>query len=178
MKPLLLYVAMVVSLSSTADDPRQRHFERLRQREELHQKMFQALRGHDLESSMLEMEKMMNEMMSDLHSDMQGFSAFSAPSFQAPFRYDWRMNDVGRSLVITPSSKETKLDVKVENQLLTIQSIMKNGEAKKIMSVPPDCDADKVKMEEKDGNLVLFFPFKSKDSDLKPLPGAKDDVQT
>lgn len=178
MKTLLILIALSLVSTSWAQSPDERRAERMRQREALHQKMFQALQGDNLDRSLRDMEKMMNEMMSDMQMDMQEFNFSSRTSALTPFTYDWRMNEKGRSLVITPQSKETKLDVKVENQLLTIQSNMKQGEAKRIMSVPQDCDPDRVKMEEKDGNLVLFFPFKSKESGLKPLSGGKNDVQT
>jgi HSP20 family molecular chaperone IbpA len=149
---------------------------KLKMREEMHRRLLdKLLHGVGSDQDMFsDMEKMMEEMMKESFS---GFSSSLTISGDAQFKMEWSESKAGRTLEITPKDPEQQLDINISNGLITIQGKAKSevGGAVTLsnfsnsLSVPSDCDASKVKMDHKDGKLLVQFPFlKTKEVEVKP----------
>lgn len=173
------------------DDQVSESFEkRMKMREEMHRRMMEKLfkgmgPSEDLFS---DMEEMMDEMM--LNS-FNGFGSFSRMTAQN-YKVDWSESAQGRTLHITPQGPEQQLDISVSNGLIEIKGKNESKTAQGVsvsnfsntFNVPGDCDPAKVKMEQKEGTIVMFFPYRKikkveikPDSDRRPLPPSESDVQ-
>lgn len=177
---------------SSFDDPQMDGFEkRMRMRQEMHRRMMDKLiNGNGPDQDMFsDMEKFLDEAMSD---SLSPFSSVRGVSNN--FKTEWNESASGRTLVITPSSPEQKLDIDVTNGMVTIKgkSEIKNGNNVSVsnfqnsFSVPADCDFSKVKIDQKDGKILVQFPYtatskpkviKPIEEDRKPLPPSESDVQ-
>jgi len=167
--------------SSQVRQPFDRQKRRMELREEMHRRMREKLlNGIGSDTDLFkDMEQAFEESMSDL----------VAPDFEAAsmanFKSEWKETKDGRVLVITPQSKDQKLNIDVNQAVITIkgESVQKTATTSisshftNSFPVPDDCDGTKVKMNQKDGNLLMELPFKdvkkvsrpSKD-ERKPLP--------
>jgi hypothetical protein len=135
--------------------------ERMQRYNQFHQKLReQMLKGFD-DKSLDEMNRMVDEMMDQ---SMRDFPSMGLSRFSSGLNLSWNERKDGRELIIIPKSKEDKLDVQVHNQLITIKMTKtdrnSHSESSHAQNVPADCDSDKVKMEAREGGLVMFFPWK------------------
>lgn len=160
---------------------------RIRLREEMHRRIMEKiLHGIGPDQDMFtDMEKMMDEVMTD---SFNGFDSL-APSSQN-YQTQWQESTSGRTLAITPKSKEQKLNIDISNGLVIIKGMNETKTANGIsvsnftnsFSVPVDCDSKKVKMDQKDGKILVFFPYLTASKEIKaparkPLPPSEEDVQ-
>lgn len=158
-------------------------------REELHRKMMEnLLRGTHDDSLFKDMEKLMEDTMRDSFGGST--SSFSYSFGPQNFETEWQEADGGRKLLITPQSKDQKLDISVEKEMVTIKGKSEkktpNGvsisDFQNSFSIPQDVDSAKVKMDQKNGKIVMFFPWKSakkvspEKDERVPLPKAQSDV--
>ncbi len=158
-------------------------------REELHRKMIENLfHGTHDDQLFKDMEKLMDDAMKD--SFGAGTSSFSYSFGAQNFETEWQESESGRTLFITPQSQDQKLDINVQKDMVTIKGKAErktpNGTSvsdfQNSFSIPQDCDSSKVKMDQKSGKIVMFFPWKEmkKESPKKdnriPLPKAETDV--
>lgn len=159
--------------------------ERMQRYNQFHQKLReQMLKGFD-DKSLEEMNRMVDEMMDQ---SMRDFPSMGLSRFSSGLNLSWNERKDGRELIIIPKSKEEKLDVQVQNQLIMIKTTRTEGnshsESSHAQNVPSDCDADQVKMEAREGGLVMFFPWKkgltprnvNPESERKPLKPKKKDI--
>jgi len=81
--------------------------------------------------------------------------------------------------VITPKDPKQQLDIDVKGSLITIKGTTENKNSNgsfvssfsNSFSVPQDCDGAKVGMEQKDGKILVFFPyFEAKKINKVPHP--------
>lgn len=158
--------------------------ERLKRYEDFHQKLRERiLKGFD-DSSLEEMNRLVDEMMDE---GLRDFPATGLSRFSGGPSMSWSEGKAGRELLIIPKSKNDKLDVQVEEGMITIKISRSEGQMQShsthAQNVPGDCDADLVKMDSKNGGLLLFFPWKktapsrTPDPGLKPLKPKKDDIE-
>jgi HSP20 family molecular chaperone IbpA len=156
--------------------------------EELHRKMIENLfyGTHD-EDLFKDMEKLMDDAMKDAGV---GTSSFSYSFGQQNFDTEWQESSQGRTLLITPQNKDQKLDINVEKEMVTIkgknerktQSGTSVSDFQNSFSIPQDCDSSRVKMDQKEGKIVMFFPWKiekkivPKKDEKIPLPKSDSDV--
>lgn len=157
-------------------------------REELHRKMLDNLMSgrHD-ENLFSDMESLFEDAMKDSLGAGNSFHfSFGGENFQT----EWQENTEGRSLLITPQSKDQQLDINVQGEMVTIKGKSENKSSNGVtvsnfqnsFSIPQDCDSGKVKMDQKNGKIVMFFPWKSvkkvppKKEERVPLPKAESDV--
>lgn len=164
---------------------------RMKMREEMHRRMIdKLLHGIGPDQDMFsDMEKMMDDIMSD---SMSGLSLTNSASIN--FSTDWQETKSGRTLAITPKDPGQNLDINVSNGFVTIkgknerktQNGVSYSNFSNSFNVPADCDDTKVKMEQKDGKILLHFPFRTarastpeqkKEPERKPLPPSENDVQ-
>ncbi len=139
-------------------------------REELHRKMLENLmHGRHDENLFGEMEKLFEETMKEAGAT----SSFSFTMGQN-VETEWQENEKGRTLLITPQTKDQKLDINVNGGMVTIKGTSENVNFQNSFSVPQDCDSGKVKMDQKEGKIVMFFPWLS--LERKPMPKTKSDV--
>lgn len=165
---------------------------RLKMREEMHRRMMEKLlKGGTPDPDMFkDMEQFLDEVMSDSFS---GFDSFTRTTAQN-YKMEWSETSSGRTLTITPKSPEQQLDINVSNGLVIIKGKTENKTAHGIsvsnfsnsFNVPGDCDPSKVKIDQKDGKILVQFPFwnskspttkPKKDNDRKPIQPSESDVQ-
>lgn len=102
------------------------------------------------------------------------------PSLKKNYDMEWTETRTGRVLTIIPKDPKQQLDINVQNNMVTIKGSVEektpqgtsSSSFSNSFSVPSDCDASKVKMSQKNGSIVMDFPYGSaapvKDS-RKPL---------
>jgi HSP20 family molecular chaperone IbpA len=153
----------------------------LQLREEMHRRMMdKLLRGIGPDQDMFkDMEQLFEESLSESFSADFGGQSFSS---------SWSQDAKGRTLTISPNDPKQELDISVNNGMITIkgkteeksqQGISQSNFASSF-SVPGDCDASKVKMDQKDGKILVFFPYSREVKSLsapglKPVPKSEDE---
>lgn len=166
------------------------YYDRIRKhmelREELHRKMLDNLfNGTHDEDLFKDMDKLFDDAMKDSFGSSFGYS-FGGSSVDT----EWQEASGGRTLIITPKSKDQKLDINIEQEMVTIKgknevktpSGISSADFTNSFSVPQDCDSSKVKMDQKNGKIVIFFPWKiakkilPKKEERVPLPKSDSDV--
>lgn len=156
-------------------------------REELHRKMLDNLMSgrHD-DSLFQDMEKLFDDAVKESFGGSSFQFSYGAQNFET----EWRESSAGRTLLITPQSKDQKLDINVQNEMVTIKGKSENktpngvsvSDFQNSFSIPQDCDSSKVKMDQKDGKIVMFFPWRvakkisPKKEERVPLPKTDSDV--
>lgn len=165
---------------------------RMKMREEMHRRMMdKLLHGIGPDQDMFsDMESMMEEMMKDSFASggMSSFSSIGPSNYMS----EWQESTSGRTLIITPRDPKQQLDISINNGFVTIKGKVEKKSPNGIsvsdfsnsFSVPGDCDAGRVKMDQKDGKILMHFPFhtstkqvpKSKPERV-PVPPSKDDVE-
>ena len=162
---------------------------RMKMREEMHRRMMdKLLKGVGPDQDMFsDMEKMMDDMLRD---SFTGFSSLSPST--ANFSMEWLESSSGRTLVITPKDPGQVLDINVSNGLVIIKGKSENKTSQGVavsnftnsFNVPEDCDPAKVKIDQKDGKILVQFPFRTAKSlqlrpeeDRKPLKPSEEDIQ-
>jgi HSP20 family molecular chaperone IbpA len=178
---LLTFVWAVTCVAQKITSPEPEHEEffdkikkRLELREEMHRRMREKiLRGQGSDTDLFEG---MDQMFEDAFKDLNSFgSSFS--SQYSNFKSEWIEDSSGRTLILTPKSKDQQLNIDVNATTITIKGkIEQRSESGTLMSsfnnsfsVPADCDGTKVKMSHKDGKILVHLPYKS----LKSVPGPK-----
>ena len=169
-------------------------FDRMKRRMELREEMHRRMRDkliHGIGPDQ-DLFKDMDQAFQDAFSDSD-LTADFAPA-TSNFKSEWTESASGRILVITPQSKDQKLNIDVNAEVITIK-----GEAQQktattsFMSsftnsfpVPGDCDGTKVKMSDKDGKLLVELPYRSArkvtlpskvEEERKPLAPSPGDVE-
>lgn len=178
--PIFIFLLMLSSLSWAQTGSE----ERLKRYQDFHQKLReQMLKGFD-DKSLEEMNRMVDSMMDEALRDFptSGLSRFSSgPTLS------WSEKKEGRELLVIPKSKNDKLDIQVQNQMITIKTVTSgenlHAETSNMQNVPSDCEGDQVKMQSKEGGVVLFFPWKksakpaakSLEPERKPLKPQKSE---
>ena len=162
---------------------------RLRMRQEMHRRMMdKLLRGTGPDQDMFkDMEEFLNDVMTD---SFTGFDSFTKPS-RENFSMLWSDTQGGKTLVITPKSPEQQLDIDVSNGFITIKGKVEERGNHSVsvstfnnsVSVPQSCDSSKVRIEQKNGKILISFPCEDGHSSstipkkkLKPIPPSDTDV--
>lgn len=162
---------------------------RLQMREEMHRRMMEKiLKGGPSDEMFKDMEQFLDEVMTDTFSGLDNYSRKTAQNYQM----EWKETSEGRTLVVTPEGPEQKLNINVSNGLIIIQGKKEtktaNGTSVSDFSnsfnVPGDCDQGKVKLDQKDGKILIQFPFrvaKKEDLEIKgkrrPVAPSGNEVQ-
>jgi HSP20 family molecular chaperone IbpA len=164
---------------------------RLQLREEMHRRMMdKLLHGRGADDDLFQgMDKMFEEAMSDSFSDLGTLSVIESSGLQT----EWTESSSGRTLIVTLKDEKQQLDINIESHLVTIKGKNElktpNGISvssfSNSFSVPRDCDPARVKMDQKDGKILVHFPYlsatkrpsESPQDDRKPLPPSAQDVQ-
>jgi HSP20 family molecular chaperone IbpA len=153
----------------------------MKMRMEMHRRMMEKLiNGNGPDDGMFnDMEQMMNDIMKDSFSGSYSHTPLN-------FKHVWKESTTGRTLEITPNTPEQQLDINVANNLITIKGKTEIKTANGLQvsnftnsfSVPGDCEATKMKMDLKDGRILVFFPFyKPTENKRKPVTPSDKDVQ-
>lgn len=195
---LLLFVWAISCLGQkiTTED-KTSDFDRMKRRMELREEMHKRMRDKLLhgigpdQDLFKDLEQMFEDSMSDAFS---GFGDLQIESDN--FKTEWTESKTGRTLEITPKEKDQKLNIDVNETVITIKGESLHKTATSTFSsnfsnsfpVPDDCDGTKVKMDQQDGKILVQFPFKSgksvtpsqkiapKEEERKPLPPSAGDV--
>ncbi len=192
----LVWAVTSIAQKATSSGPADEPFDRLKRRMELREEMHRRMRDKILHGrgSDTDIFEGMDQMFEEAFKDMDSFSSFAPQS--SNFESQWTENSQGRTLVITPKDKDTQLNIDVNSETITIKGkIEKRSETGTLMSnfnnvlpVPQDCDGSKVKMNHKDGKILVELPFKMAKApksikpttppkeERKPLPPSEDDI--
>jgi HSP20 family molecular chaperone IbpA len=157
---------------------------RMRLREEMHRRMMdKLLKGTGPDQDMFkDMEQFMDEVMSDSFS---GFDSYTRTTAQN-YKMEWKETTSGRTLEITPNSPDQHLDINVADGFVVIKGKAEHKTPNGVsvanfsnsFNVPGDCDPAKVKMDSKDGKILVQFPYKEATKTIqKPIGPLKTDVQ-
>ncbi len=179
---VILLLLATLSVFGQKRDTTDADLERIRKhmelREELHRKMLENLmHGRHDENLFGEMEKLFEETMKEAGAT----SSFSFTMGQN-VETEWQENEKGRTLLISPRTKDQKLDITVNGGMVTIKGNEGSTNFQNSFSVPQDCDSGKVKMDQKEGKIVMFFPWivvkkiSPKKDERKPLPKTESDI--
>lgn len=183
----LFLVGRMISFAQNPSDDLQRR--RMELREEMHKRIRDKLiYGIGPDQDMFkDLEQMFEDSMAD------SFSGLSSRS--SAFQSEWSENQTGRTLIITPQSPEQKLNIDVNSSMITIkgESVQKNNGSTISTSfsnsfpVPDDCDGSRVKMDQKEGKILVHLPFRNskdkipeikfKKQERTPVPPSSEDVQ-
>ncbi len=160
---------------------------RMQMHEQFHQRLRQKLMYGDVSDE--DLFQGMDDLFERAFTDAHG-----RPKESGSFQMEWSENSAGRVLVITPQSPQQKLDLSVNKEVLTIkgqnETKTPNGMSMSNFTnsfpVPGDCDGSKVKINQKEGKLIVEFPFRSQmkkevtpksDKEVRmPLPPSEEDV--
>jgi HSP20 family molecular chaperone IbpA len=159
-------------------------------REEIHRRMMdKILRVIGPDQDMFsDMEKMMDDLMADSFS---GLGLGSAGNLN--FSMEWLETATGRTLAITPQDPSQNLDISISNGMITIKGKSEHKSShgmsvsnfSNMFNIPSDCDETKVKMDQKDGKILVQFPFRSphapqsipkKQNERRPVHPSEEDV--
>lgn len=102
----------------------------------------------------------LNNSMNEFSTNFDGLSLVQ-------FKTQWDQDKEGRTLYIQTQSKEQKLDIKIENQMLEIktaeekktENMQSISQSSQLISIPYDCDGNKAKITQTDDGIKVFFPF-------------------
>lgn len=146
-------------------------FDRMKRRMELRQEMHRRILdklvngvGPD-QDLFKDLEQDFEDSMSDSFSDFDQISGTSASNFTS----EWLKTKSGRTLVLTPKDPEQKINIDVNATQITVKGEVFHKTANSTYSstfsnsfpVPDDCDGTKVKMNSKDGKLLVELPYKT-----------------
>jgi len=192
---IIIFVTIISMMAfgqkSQQDSRQAARQEAMRLREELHRRLLNHLfHGTGTTDDVFkDMDSLFEDVMSDMGED---FSSGGSKNYEMT----WTESKEGRSLLLSPQDKNQKLEINVEQGMVSIkgnnQVKTPNGTSissfSHSYSVPGDCDWTRVKILEKEGKIVLSFPYKSLDSapkspkpeeknlDRTPLPPAGQEV--
>lgn len=135
---------------------------RMELREEMHRRIVDKLMngvGSD-QNLFQDLEQEFEDLRPNSFSDMKPSANFSS---------EWLEAKSGRTLVITPKDPEQKMNIDVNETQITIKGEVQHKTANSTYSssftnsfpVPNDCDGSKVKMNSKDGKLLVELPYKA-----------------
>ena len=141
LKMILLVVVVIFSLSflALANEVKKRSF---------FDSTFQSAMDH------------FNNSLNEFSTNFDGMSL-------AQFKTQWDKGQDGRTLYIQTQSKEQKLDIKIENQMLEIktaeekktENMQSVSQSTQLIAVPYDCDGNKARISQTDDGIKVFFPF-------------------
>jgi HSP20 family molecular chaperone IbpA len=135
-----------------------------------------------------DLDEALEESMNDSFSG-QGQMGHSFTQFKS----EWSESKNGRVLTLTPQSQDQKLNIDVNASVITIKGESQQKTSTSTVSssftntfpVPDDCDGTKVKMDQKDGKILIELPYKNlksvtippKEEERKPLPQSGDEIK-
>ena len=127
--------------------------------------------------------KGIDQLMNDSFSSGSGFDSLAKKNYDM----EWAETRSGRVLTIIPKDPKQQLDINVEKNLVTIKGKVEtktpqgtsSSSFSNAFSVPEDCDASKVQMSQKNGSIVMAFPYANTPKEVrKPIKQPlKGDVQ-
>jgi HSP20 family molecular chaperone IbpA len=185
-----MFLILTFSAGAFADQQADQIKRREEIREEVHQRIRDMLlNGKADDPDMFkDLEEELGSLMSDSFSGLNQLRGGNASNYKS----EWLETKFGRTLAITPKDQNQKINIDVNATVITIKGETQQKTATSVYSsaftnsfpVPDDCDGTRVKMNSKDGKLLIELPFKSL-SDVKvpakkkeerkalpPLPGA------
>lgn len=168
--------------------------ERMKLREEMHRRIRDMLingQGNP-DDLFADMQEEFEQSMRESFADIDSFQVASNN-----FKSEWKETKTARILEITPQSKDQKLNIDVNEEVITIKGESSQKTATTSFSsafsnsfpVPDDCDGSRVKLNSLDGKILVELPFKSSakavplkkvvppKEERRPLPPSDSDVE-
>lgn len=189
---LLLSFSLSVLAQGPGQDSQKEALKRaLEMREQIHRRLmehlFNGTPGKD-DEIFKDMEALFEDVMSGMRGNFQDLAGDSKAYDMA-----WTESREGRTLLLSPHDKKQRLEINVEKGMVTIkgqkeEKVGNNSSVSSfshIYSVPNDCDWTRVKMLEKEGKILMTFPYKTSKSappqkkeknERKPVGPSEDDV--
>ncbi len=178
---LLVFIWAVSCLGqkTVTDPPLDQFKRRLELREEMHRRMREKLlHGIGPDTDLFQgMDQLFEDAMKDSLGGVQ--------SLDSHYQMEWLETKTGRTLVITPKNPKQQLDIDIQKDMISIKGKSQEESSQGRMvsdfsntfSVPDDCDGGRVKINQKDGKILIELPFKSAKPVQVPIPPTKDGVE-
>lgn len=195
---LLGLIGIVFAFGQTQNRPQSQPkprapFDRQKRRAELREEMHRRIRDMlingrgDQQDLFKDLEQELEDTMAD------SFSGLDQSLVVSNLKSEWTETKQGRTLVITPKDQNQKINIDVNATVITIKGETQQQSATTTSSstfinsfpVPDDCDGTRVKMDSRDGKILVVLPYKSvpqvklepKKIEKKPLtPATPDDI--
>lgn len=175
---LMLVATSFSSLAQQNDTDFDRMKRRMELREEAHRRMIdKVLRGRlsDQDDLFGDLEKMFNDMMKETGPGFVPRDEFAINSQN--FTSDWKSDDKGKTLVLTPMDESIQLDINVKDQYITIgakqerkdENSYVESSSSSVFPVPHECDGSRVQMKSVDKSIHVFFPYRDAKSAPKSI---------
>jgi len=141
---------------------REKYEKALKMREELHRRLFDHLFRGSLANDDIfkDMDSLFEDALSNVDSNFLGPRSNN-------YEMAWSESKDGRTLLLAPKNKDQKLEINVEEGMIQIKG--QNEEKTEYgtsvssfsnaFSVPDDCDWKRVKILEKEGKILISFPY-------------------
>lgn len=162
-------------------------FDRQKRRAELREEMHRRIRD-----MLINGRGDQNDLFKDLEQEFQenmaeAFADMDQSSLVSNFSSEWTENKNGRTLEIIPKDTSQKINIDVNATTITIKGETKQQSGTTSISsafnnsfpVPGDCDGTKVKMNSKNGKILVELPYRLPPKvEKKPLtPKSSDDIE-
>ncbi|MBF0312537.1 MAG: hypothetical protein HQK50_16485 [Oligoflexia bacterium] len=175
----IIFLVGFQAKTKTASENYQDLIEKFKDKRALNDSDFDSI-FKEVEAHFDELEKMHQQMMKDFtekdtfKDDMSSFFKRYHDNRRSNMSYEWQKKDKEMWLVVRGSDAE-KFDIKINSNRVEIKgtsektvintdkhgnkSTMKSMESiSEILSVPADCDGEKVKIEKSKESVILKFP--------------------
>ena len=157
-----VWTLSALSQQSATPVPFDRMKRRMELREEMHRRIIDKLVngvGSD--------QDLFKDLKKNFEDSMPDSSSRPPPS--SNFSSEWAESKNGRTLIITPKNPEQKINVDVNATQITIKgeelhqtpNSTYSSSFSNSFSIPNDCDGTRVKMDSKEGKLLVELPYKS-----------------
>lgn len=179
-------VGALSQITSIQDQPKP--FDRMKRRMELREEMHRRIREKILTGRGDD-----QNLFKDLEQEFEDTMSDSFSRVESNYTSEWLEEKNGRTLVITPKDPNQKINIDVNASVITIKGESQEKTAttsmvsafSNIFPVPDDCDGTKVKMNSKDGKLLVELPYKKiksistppKKDQRIPIPPIPGDVE-
>ncbi|MGE3611083.1 MAG: Hsp20 family protein [Bacteriovoracaceae bacterium] len=181
---LFLSAATVVGQKMSPESDFDRIKRRMELREEMHRRMLNKLFngvGPD------------QDMFKDMEEILEEEAGLPSISMTSTYETEWQEGPQGKILVVKPKNKDQQLDINVSGELVTIsgKNEVKSSSGTSVssfsnsFSIPEDCDGSRVKIDQKDGKILVSFPYRKvktiskpkMENERQPLPKPEDAVE-
>jgi hypothetical protein len=173
---LVLILCFAALAQKPSADSREARIQRaMEMREELHRRLIEHMfKGTgSTEDIFKDMDSLFEDVMSDMNSHF-GERSSTADAYEMA----WTESKEGRTLLLSPKNKEQRLEINVDQGMISIKGKTEHkfGQSTSISSfshsysIPQDCDGTKVKMLEKEGKILMIFPYKSASTSQESSP--------
>lgn len=171
-----LLLILTYSLSVFGQNPKDKRQDSIKRAMELREQLHRRLMDHLFKGTpgsqdeiFKDMEALFQDVMKDMNSDFGGFGDLdSFTGGNKSYDMAWTESAEGRTLLLSPKDTKQPLEINVEKGMISIKGKQEEktphgtsvSSFSHSYSIPGDVDGSKVKMLEKDGKIMMSFPYR------------------